>query len=317
MTDTTIHEIRFLQHNCARSTNTMISCLEYDLENKIDIICMQESWIESNQITISHSAFNRILSEQNEDESHKQRVITFVSKSFQYSVTSRSDLCSDTNIQILNISGTNIENFSILNVYNEKCQKTNSNEYTIERKLITIELSQNSIICDDFNAHHRWWNSRIESSIKANSLIEWLNKFNCELINISDEYTFTRETSNSVIDLTFATSTLASKIINWSINEDAETDSDHEVIVFSINVENIETVNNSMTDAYNTQKTNWKKFESYFKDNHAVIKNQMIKLMKNLTTKNLNEEAELLRDKIIEISNQAISKRRSCDKFKI
>ncbi len=85
MSDTTTQKIRFLQNNCARSTNTMISCLEYDLEKKINIIWMQESWSKSNQITISHSTFNRILSEQ--EESHKQRVITFVSKSFKFSVT--------------------------------------------------------------------------------------------------------------------------------------------------------------------------------------------------------------------------------------
>ncbi len=167
-----------MQHNCAKSTNTMISCLEYDLKKKINIIYIQESWIESNQITISHSTFNRILSEQ--EEIHKQRVMIFVSKSFNFSITSRSNLCSNTTIQILNISETNIENFTIVNVYNEKCQKSSSDEYTIERKLRTIKLTNNSIVCDDFNAHHQWWNSRITSSIRANVLIKWLNKFNCE-----------------------------------------------------------------------------------------------------------------------------------------
>jgi hypothetical protein len=132
MSDTIIQKIRFLQHNCARSTNTMISCLEYELKKKINIICIQESWIDSNQIIISHSTFNRILLEQK--DTHRQSVVMFVSKTFKFSVTSRSNLCSDTNIQILNISRTNIENLIILNVYNEKCQKSNSDEYTIERK---------------------------------------------------------------------------------------------------------------------------------------------------------------------------------------
>jgi hypothetical protein len=79
----------------------------------------------------------------------------------------------------------------------------------------SIELAKNSIVCEDFNAHHQWWNSRITSSIRAKFLIDWLNKFNCELINIPDEYTFTRGNSSSIIDLTFATSDLASKIANW------------------------------------------------------------------------------------------------------
>ncbi len=76
------------------------------------------------------------MSEQ--EETHKQRIMTFVFKLFKFSVTSRSNLCSNTNIQILNISKTNIEDFTILNVYNEKSQKSNLDEYTIEKKLKMI-----------------------------------------------------------------------------------------------------------------------------------------------------------------------------------
>ncbi len=98
---------------------------------------------------------------------------------------------------------------------NENCQKSNSNEYTIKRKLRTTELTNNSLVCDDFHGYHKWWNSWIASSIWVTILIKWLNKFNCELINILDQYTFIRDNSNSVFDLTFATTYLASKIINW------------------------------------------------------------------------------------------------------
>jgi hypothetical protein len=210
-----------------------------------------------------------------------------------------------------------IEDFTMFNVYNEKNQKSSSNEYTIERKLRTIDLTKNNIICDDFNAHHQWWNSRITSSIRANALIDWWNKFSCELINISDEYTFTRENSSSVIDLTFATIDLASKITNWLINVDARIDSNHEVIEFAINVENIETVDNSMTKKFNTQKANWNKFNEYFKNNHSNIKSRMSRLLNNPCSKNLNEGAKLLRDVIIEASNQSISKRRSCENSKV
>ncbi len=214
MSNTNIQEIRILQHNCARPTNTMISCLEYALRKKIDIICMQKPWIDENQITISHPAYNKIMPDQDENR-HRQRVMTFVSKLFEFSVTPRSNICTDTDVQILNIIGTNIEDLTIYNIYSEKIQKSNSNDYTIERVVTSIELAKNSIVCEDFNAHHQWWNSRITSSIRAKFLIDWLNKFNCELINIPDEYTFTRGNSSSIIDLTFATSDLASKIANW------------------------------------------------------------------------------------------------------
>ncbi len=273
------------------------------------------NWFESNHYF--YSTCNKILFEQKQIETPKQRIVTFVSKKFIFFVTSRSNLCLNTNIQILNISKTNIENFTVFNVYNKKSQKSSSEKYTIERKLTTINLTKNSIICEDFNAHHQRWNSRITSSVRANALIDWLNKFNCELINISNKYTFTDENSNSVIDLTFATIDLASKITNWSINDDAEIDSNHEIIKFSINVENIETVNNSMIEKFNTQKTNWNKFSKYIKNNHSSIKNRMSRLLNNSCQESLNEDAKLLRNVIIETSDVFISKRRSCENSEV
>ncbi len=65
------------------------------------------------------------------------------------------------------------------------------------------------MIADDFNAHYNWWNSSITNSIRADSLITWLNSYNYELINESDIATFYKKnnnlTSNLVIDLAFIT----------------------------------------------------------------------------------------------------------------
>ena len=82
-------------------------------------------------------------------------------------------------------------------------------------------------------------------------------------MNISDEITFSRQctmensqnrTSTSVIDLIFATLHMTNKIKNWSINENAFTESDHEIIEFLIICKNIEIVDNFLNDAYNVDK---------------------------------------------------------------
>ncbi len=104
---------------------------------------------------------------------------------------------------------------------------------------------------------------------------------------------------------------------HWSINDDAEIDSNYEIIEFSINIENIETIDDSMTKQFNTQKANWNKFSEYFKNNHSSIKSRMSILLNNLCQKNLNEDAKLLRNVIIETSNRFISKRRSCGNSKV
>ena len=78
--------------------------------------------------------------------------MTFVSKNAKLNCTSRYNISNDSNIQMLNIS-SNVEIFIIFIVYNEKSQDENQN-YTVERKLTSIEIPEKVIIRDDFNAHH-------------------------------------------------------------------------------------------------------------------------------------------------------------------
>ena len=78
--------------------------------------------------------------------------MTFISKNSNINCTSRYVISNYSNIQILDIL-SNVENFMILNIYNEKNQEEDQ-EYTIERKLIFLDISKKAIICEDFNAHH-------------------------------------------------------------------------------------------------------------------------------------------------------------------
>ena len=43
----------------------------------------------------------------------------------------------------------------IFNIYNEKSQGENQ-DYTVERKLTSIDIPEKAIICGDFNIHHSW-----------------------------------------------------------------------------------------------------------------------------------------------------------------
>ena len=159
-------KLRILLHNCNRSTNVMQTILKYAVKNA-KIVLLQESWIENNNISISHLAFIKIAF--NTKQNVKARTITFVSKNANLSCISRYDISNDSNTHMLDIL-SNIENFRILNIYNEKSQNKNQ-EYTVERKLTTIDISEKAIICEDFNAHYSWWNSKIQNSIRTNALI--------------------------------------------------------------------------------------------------------------------------------------------------
>ena len=189
----------------------MQTILNYAMKNT-NIVLLQNSWIENNNISILHFAFTKIAFA--EQENFKARIMTFISKKANLNCTSRYDISNDSNIQMMKIL-SNIENFTIFNIYNEKSQHENR-EYTVKRKLTFIDISEKTIICENFNAHHPWWNSKIQNSICANALILSLNRFNCKLINISNKMTYTShsEISQLVFDLTFAITKIVENIID-------------------------------------------------------------------------------------------------------
>ena len=154
----------------------------------------------------------------------------------------------------------NLKKFLLLNIYNEKSLKEDSSEYTVERALSQIKSTQRTLLCEDLNAHHSWWNSKITQARNAEKLIEWLKENQCELINTSDTSTFTRNRASdqytSTIDLAFATRQLSAEIVDWQIKENEYSDSDHEVIQFSITTEDIELVESPFNAAFNIQKAN-------------------------------------------------------------
>jgi hypothetical protein len=119
-------------------------------------------------------------------------------------------------IIILEISGPDIEKFRNFNIYNERRETENSNNWTVERSLQRIDATNSTNIYNYFNTHHQWWSSCIKNPIRNQNLVNWLHKRNCELLNTPDQSIFERSNTinTSVIDLTFATPNLVSKIAN-------------------------------------------------------------------------------------------------------
>ena len=75
-------KIQFLQQNVDKNPHKMHTCLEIDLELKINYILFQESYINMIiKITISHSAYYCIVSK---SEKIKPRVIIFAKKSSRF-----------------------------------------------------------------------------------------------------------------------------------------------------------------------------------------------------------------------------------------
>jgi hypothetical protein len=300
-------KIEIIQHNTARKIPVMHSCLEIAFKANIDFILMQEPWIANdNKGTVSHPAYIGILPPRK--EGIRPRVAIFARKNTPYSYTARPDISSNSNILILQVSGPGISPFQLINIYNEK-GLGEDREWTIKRSLQTIKPEKRSIVCGDFNAHHSWWNSRISNPIRCSELIPWLERFNFELKNIEDLATFHRSNTEnaSIIDLTFATIAIESKVDNWYIDEEAYTGSDHEVIRFSINKDSENNpINSIKQERYNLDKANWEKFKESILGEYT----ELAQKFQDLTTESqLDSAAKSLELAIQKAADIAIPKR--------
>src|SRR6266536_1900722 len=126
-----------MQHNTARNTANMHTYLEIGLKRNIDFILIQEPWIaQENNYTISHTAYHTVLPESCDV---RPKVAVFVKKDSIHQLGYRSDLCKDSDIIILNILNSEIPDFQIINIYNEKSLKENCNDWTLNRILPHIK----------------------------------------------------------------------------------------------------------------------------------------------------------------------------------
>src|SRR5204862_6401147 len=101
-------------------------------------------------------------------------------------------------------------------------------------------------------------------------------------------------------------------LINWEINEDKVTDSDHEIMLCSINIDSDNLVENSIyNNQYNFEKANWKIFaeELILQSNKKEFASKISILQ--ISREMLETEAEKLRDIIIIAVNRAIPKKRT------
>src|SRR5919108_2872176 len=128
-------KVSILQHNTARTDVYMHSCLQTALEFSIDFVLIQEPYITKYNTTVSHPAYYCILS--SIINNIRPRVAIYARKQSSYSYCHRTDLTESSDIIIINVSGSNIETFQIINIYNEKSldSESDSTDYTVERSL--------------------------------------------------------------------------------------------------------------------------------------------------------------------------------------
>src|SRR5436190_19407748 len=96
--------IQFMQQNVDKNSSKMHTCLQINLKLNINFVLFQEFFINTNSMTtILHSAYYCIMSE---SEKIKSRVMIFAKKSSRFQFCQKSDICSDTDIIIIDINNS-------------------------------------------------------------------------------------------------------------------------------------------------------------------------------------------------------------------
>ncbi len=85
------------------------------------------------------------------------RVTIFARRQSRYQFCLKSNICSDSDLLIINIINK-IKSFSeiiqLINIYNEKSLIKNKNDRIIKKCLHIINSFKYIIICEDMNTHH-------------------------------------------------------------------------------------------------------------------------------------------------------------------
>jgi Endonuclease-reverse transcriptase len=227
--------LRILQINLNRSLLATESTLQLAIELKIDLVLVQEPWTISTITTtrsVVHPAFFQLLPPSSLGT--RPRTLAYVTNRLQPLVTISPSSPIDPDFLVLDIINGQ-STIQVYNIYNEKDQ-LGLGPSTLERVLYSTVLGPNSLVLGDFNSHHPWWDPLTTSqSTGASDLVLWLEENRLELINSPGIGTFYRPNMarESVLDLTLATSTLASAISDWQVLPGLG--SDYFSILFTIN----------------------------------------------------------------------------------
>jgi hypothetical protein len=147
-------------------------------------------------------------------------------------VIQRTDICDDPDLQVLEVGTDLIPSFFLLNIYNQHDPQTKI--YTIPHALAPLPLPCRCVITGDLNAHHGLWNSLVQEPKQGDELVTLIENRDWVLVSVPDEamYHFKNGMGSSVLDLTLASPAMSEEVVNWALDTDQATGSDHKVIRF-------------------------------------------------------------------------------------
>ncbi|CAG4914405.1 unnamed protein product [Colias eurytheme] len=159
------------------------------------------------------------------------------------------------------------------------------------------------IIAGDLNAKSAAWGSSA-SNARGDVLLEWLAAQNLVPLNLGTEHTCVRMQGGSVVDVTFASPTLAGRVRNWRVLSEVETLSDHKYISFEVHPMTGPARNICLAPMERCPRWSLKSLDSHLLELASLIKSWCPKP----DAINVDAEAEWFGETMAEISNTAMTR---------
>jgi hypothetical protein len=197
-------------------------------------------------------------------------------------------------------------NIQLINIYNTIHPNIPNSLATIQRSGIFPNiLAKKTIILGDFNIYYPWWDPLAPQGANSGYLIELIEKYSLNLLNIPGEGTFYRPniTIPSVIDLTFAIRGIVNQIQDWQVLPDLG--SDYFGVLFTIAFKS--PFNKSILNSrFNTKKADWNLFKNKLLENFNNFPYSSYSL--SYSNQELDLLAKSFTSKVINIANNNIPK---------
>ncbi|KZT33614.1 hypothetical protein SISSUDRAFT_992856, partial [Sistotremastrum suecicum HHB10207 ss-3] len=185
--------VRILQLNTNRSSEICHALLNTAV-NDFDILIIQEPWwgtigvgpIDVDKILgpTSHPAWQPILPIQPVPNGLAPRVLTYVKKRGDFTVTLRSDLAKSLDLQIIEIHQKPHPPVLVVNMYNQSTHSVDSLKAAETLVRLTLPVDQPVLVTGDMNLHHTDWED-MESAPnqEAEIFVAWTEEAGLTLMN--------------------------------------------------------------------------------------------------------------------------------------
>lgn len=209
-----IDRINFLQINLNGSGQAQDIMSQYAIERKIGVVCVTEP--------------GRILIK-NPHWCYSQNDMAAIYRSPTF--------CSEPGIVTCinrDFVAVKFKNICIISIY---ISPNSGTEYFLESihnlRSYCLECDCPYLICGDLDARSRFWGDSREN-LRGRTVREWMSELDLRVCNLGNIPTCVRKLGTSIVDLTFGSAALISRIYEWHVINGVETLSDHKYIFFHL-----------------------------------------------------------------------------------